>query len=229
MDSVLNEVVKIIASRDPADLPFVLVGMAATAALIWYLKGRAWAYLYVALIPILNWSFGRPEVPLINLTDAFGGVFGTAHQIIFNPLTIATGMVFVIRDFVQREMGHRVLVLMALAIGWSFYYAWPVIAIASGLAFAISETVDWLLFTFTRYRLSTRILLSSAFAAPIDTTVFLYGADMAQVMAGVGEPGAMFNLANWIFFIIGKMIGAVIVSYMIRQREKRGEVDPESA
>ncbi len=25
-------------------------------------------------------------------------------------------MVFVVRDFVQREMGHRVLVLMALAI-----------------------------------------------------------------------------------------------------------------
>ncbi len=229
MDVIWNEFVTIIASRDPAHLPFVLVGMIATATIIWYLKGRFWAYLYVALIPILNWTFGRPEVPLVNLTDLFGGMFGSTHEIIFNPLTIATGMVFVIRDFVQREMGHRVLVLMALAIGWSFYYAWPVIAIASGLAYAISETVDWLLFTFTKYRLSTRILLSSAFAAPIDTTVFLYGADLAQVMAGTAEPGAMFNLANWIFFILGKMIGAVVVSYMIRQREKRGEVDPASA
>jgi len=228
MDVVWNEFVTIIASRDPAHLPWVLAGMTVTAVTIWYLKGRFWAYLYVALIPLLNWTFGRPEVPLVNLTEALGGLFGTEHQIIFNPLTIATGMVFVIRDFVQREMGHKVLVLMALAIGWSFYYAWPVIAIASGLAYAISETVDWLLFTFTKYRLSTRILLSSAFAAPIDTTVFLYGADLAQVMAGTAEPGAMFNLANWIFFILGKMVGAVIVSYMIRQREKRGEVDPAS-
>lgn len=226
MEAVWNEFVTIIASRDPAHLPWVLLGLVATGIAIWYLKGRFWAYLYVALIPILNWTFGRPEVPLINLTDALSGLFGTDHRIIFNPLTIATGMVFVIRDFVQREMGHRVLILMALGIGWSFYYAWPVIAIASGLAYAISETVDWLLFTFTKYRLSTRILLSSAFAAPIDTTVFLYGADLAQVMAGTAEPGAMFNLANWIFFIIGKMIGAVIVAYMIRQREKRGEVDP---
>jgi uncharacterized PurR-regulated membrane protein YhhQ (DUF165 family) len=144
-------------------------------------------------------------------------------------LTIVTGLVFVIRDFVQREMGHRVLILMALAIAWSFYYSWPVIALASGIAFAISETVDWLLFTFTKYRLSTRILLSSAIAAPIDTTVFLYGADLAQVMAGVGQPGDMLNLANWILFILGKMVGAVVVSWMVRRRELRGEVDPAAA
>jgi hypothetical protein len=36
-------------------------------------------------------------------------------------------------------------------------------------------------------------------------------------------------MANWIFFILGKMIGAVVVSTMIRYREKRGEVDPAAA
>lgn len=229
MGDIWNEVVTIIASRNPADLPWVVAGLVATGVAIWYLKGRVWAYIYVALIPILNWSFGRPEVPEIDLTALVGGVFGAAHPIIFNPLTIATGMVFVVRDFVQREMGHKVLILMALAIGWSFYYSWPVIALASGIAFAISETADWLLFTFTKYRLSTRILLSSALAAPIDTTVFLYGADLAQVMAGTAEPGSQFNVANWIFFILGKMIGALVVSAMIRYREKRGEVDPAAA
>ena len=99
-----------------------------------------------------------------------------------HPMTMVTGMVFVIRDFVQREMGHRVLILMAIAVAWSFFYAWPVIALASGIAFAISEGVDWLIFTFTKYRLSTRILISSAVAAPVDTTVFLYGADLAKQM-----------------------------------------------
>ncbi|MEQ1610320.1 MAG: VUT family protein [Hyphomonadaceae bacterium] len=228
MDAFWNEFVKVIAARDPAHLPLVLIGLIATGAVIWYLKGRAWAYIYVALIPLLNWSFGRPEVPKVDLTPLFGGVFGTAHEIIFNPLTIATGMVFVVRDFVQREMGHKVLALMALAIAWSFYYSYPAIALASGIAFAISETSDWLLFTFTKYRLSTRIWLSSALAAPIDTTVFLFGADLAQ--QGLGHPpGEMFNLANWVFFIIGKMIGAVVVSMMIRNRERRGEVDPAAA
>jgi hypothetical protein len=143
-------------------------------------------------------------------------------------LTILTGLVFVVRDFVQREMGHRVLLLMALAIGWSFYYSWPVIAIASAAAFAISESVDWAIYTFTRYRLSTRILLSSVVASPVDTTVFLYGADLALQMNG--EPaGSMLNPLNWIFFIVGKMIGAVIVSAAIRRRENKGEVDPDAA
>lgn len=227
MDVVWNEVVAIVASRDPAHLPYVLAGLIATGVLIWRLNGRVWAYLYVALIPFLNWSFGK--ISGVDMTNELGWLFGTAHKILVNPLTIATGFVFVIRDFVQREMGHRVLILMALAIGWSFYYSWPVIALASGIAFAISETVDWLLFTFTKYRLSTRILLSSALAAPIDTTVFLYGADLAQVMAGTAQPGDMFNLPNWILFILGKMVGAVAVSWMIRRREQRGEVDPAAA
>ena len=126
-------------------------------------------------------------------------------------------------------MGHRVLILMAVAIAWSFYYSWPVIAMASGIAFAISETADWLLFTFTKYRLSTRILLSSALAAPLDTTVFLYGADLAKVMAGMGQPGDEFHIANWVVFVIGKMVGAVVVSWMMRMRENRGLVDPHAA
>jgi uncharacterized PurR-regulated membrane protein YhhQ (DUF165 family) len=139
---------------------------------------------------------------------------------------MVTGLVFVFRDFVQRGMGHKVLIVMALAIAWSFYYAWPVIALASGIAFAISEITDWLIFTFTKYRLSTRIILSSAVAAPVDTTIFLYGADLARQMRLGDEPGNMLHWANWVVFIIGKMVGAVIVSWMIRQREEAGEIDP---
>lgn len=227
MDAVWNELVSALTNGQPDQLPLALAAIAATAALIWYLKGRAWAYVYVALIPALNWSFGKFSG--YDMTNELGWLFGTSQTIMINPLTVATGMVFVIRDFVQREMGHRVLILMALAIAWSFYYSWPVIALASAIAFAISESVDWLLFTFTKYRLSTRILLSSAAASPIDTTVFLYGADLARQMNLGDPPGNMFNAPNFVFFIVGKMIGAVIVSYMIRQREKAGEVDPAAA
>ncbi|WP_233356047.1 VUT family protein [Henriciella aquimarina] len=123
-------------------------------------------------------------------------------------------------------MGHKVLVVMALAIAWSFYYAWPVIALASGIAFAISEITDWLIYTFTKYRLSTRIILSSAVAAPVDTTIFLYGADLARQIRLGDEPGNMLHPANWVVFIIGKMIGAVLVSWLIRRREDAGQIDP---
>jgi uncharacterized PurR-regulated membrane protein YhhQ (DUF165 family) len=222
-----TELVGALTNQNPAQFPFALAGLAATGILIWSLKGRGWAFFYVALIPFLNWTFGRPDIPLIDLTPAFGFLSPGAH-ISFNVLTIVTGFVFVVRDFVQREMNHRVLILMALAIGWSFYYSWPVIALASAIAFGISESADWAIYTFTKYRLSTRILLSSVVAAPVDTTVFLYGADLARQQHG-DPAGVMFNMPNWIFFIIGKLIGAVIVSWMMRRREDRGLVDPAAA
>ena len=37
MDVVWNEIVSIIASRDPAHLPYVLAGIVATGVLIWRL------------------------------------------------------------------------------------------------------------------------------------------------------------------------------------------------
>lgn len=218
---MFNALVNATTNNQPELLLPVLVALAVSGALIFRMGGRYWAFLYVALIPFLNWSFGIiSEFPIVEPGPVFN------QGVSLHPMTLVTGLVFVVRDFVQREMGHRVLGAMAIAIAWSFFYAWPVIALASGLAFAVSETVDWLLFTFTRYRLSTRILLSSAVAAPVDTTIFLYGADLAKQMELGMEPGNTLHLANWIVFIIGKMVGAVFVSWAIRRREERGEVDP---
>lgn len=221
MMEFVDGLISAITNNHPHNKYVVLIGLAATFGLIYYFKGRFWAFVYFLTIPFLNWSFG--VVSSYTLVEA-GGLFQRGVEI--HPLTLVTGLVFVFRDFVQRNMGHRVLVVMALAIAWSFYYAWPVIALASGIAFAISEIVDWLIFTFTKYRLSTRIILSSAVAAPVDTTIFLYGADLARQMRLGDEPGNMLHWANWVVFIIGKMIGAVIVSWLIRKREDAGKVDP---
>ncbi|WP_291079278.1 hypothetical protein [Hyphomonas sp.] len=218
--------VDILTNGNPAQIGWAMPALLLSFLAIWLLRGRGWALVYVALIPFLNWSFGViPEFQVVAPT----GTGLTAQGVSLHPMTMVTGMVFVIRDFVQREMGHRVLIVMALAIAWSFYYAWPVIALASGVAFAISEGVDWLLFTFTKYRLSTRILLSSALAAPVDTTVFLYGADLAKQMELGMDPGNSLHVWNWIVFVIGKMVGAVIVSAIIRRREDLGKVDPAAA
>lgn len=214
----MSEIVDIIAYRNSAHFPVVVILLCVSFFIIYRLKGRAWSFLYLLIIPFLNWSFGT--VPEVQLFDP--GRFN-AQGIALHPMTMVTGLVFVIRDFAQREISHRILLVMAMAIAWSFYYSWPVIALASGIAFAISETVDWVLFTFSKYRLSTRILLSSALAAPIDTTVFLYGADLA--MQGQGEPaGSMLHVANWGVFVVGKMIGAVAVSWLVRRREASGHL-----
>jgi len=220
----MSELVSVLTNGQPQLIGPALGALLLTFCAIWFLNGRFWAFIYVALIPFLNWSFSViPQAEII----APGGDY--APGVALHPMTMVTGMVFVIRDFVQREMGHRVLILMAIAVAWSFFYSWPVIALASGIAFAVSELVDWMVYTFTKYRLSTRILISSALASPVDTTVFLYGADIAQQMQLGAEPGNMLHPVNWIVFVIGKMVGAVIVSYVIRRREDMGLVSPYEA
>lgn len=232
VETIVDQVVALLTGGRPDDLPWVIAGLTITLGLIYRLGGRFWAFVYFLTIPFLNWSFG--VVDSIKLLPP-GEFFERGVEL--HPLTLVTGLVFVFRDFVQRRMGQWVLVVMALAIAWSFYYAWPVIALASGIAFAVSETVDWLLFTFTKYKLSTRILLSSALASPVDTTVFLYGADLAlQLNDGkdftygfLGMPmadGNTLHVANWVVFVIGKMVGAFIVSAAIKRREDAGEIDP---
>lgn len=221
---MIDAFVSALTNDHPDLLLPALAAMGLTVTAIWQLQGRGWALLYVVMIPFLNWSFG--VVQEVRLVEP-GGIF--ALGVSLHPMTLITGMVFVVRDFVQREMGHRVLILMMIAVAWSFFHAWPVIALASGIAFAISEGVDWLMFTFTKYRLSTRILLSSAVAAPVDTTVFLFGADLAKQMEYGLDPGNTLHVWNWVIFVIGKMIGAVIVSAIIRRREDAGLISPKAA
>ncbi len=167
-----------------------------------------WPSAYVALIPFVNWSFTWAP----NWT-----LFG---DVTFNPVTVVTGLVLVFRDFAQRQIGHYVLIAMAIALVLSVWVAGPQIALASGIAFAISELVDWALFTFTRMRLSSRIMLSSLIAAPLDSLVFLYGAEF--VRAG------SFTLANTVMSIIGKLSGAVVVSAIVRVTE-RESADQQTA
>lgn len=228
---IISQLISGLTGGRPEQLLVVLIGLGCTSYIIYREDGRAWAFLYFATIPFLNWSFGVIE-PWCLVTPTSGDPGRVMYDaclyqnievfpkgVSLHPLTIVTGLVFVLRDFVQRNMGQKVLIVMGLGITWAFYYAWPVIALASGIAFAVSELADWALYTFTRYRLSTRILISSAAAAPIDTTIFLFGADLAVQMQ-LGEPaGTMLHPANWIVFVIGKMVGAYVVSRAIRRRE----------
>ena len=167
-------------------------------------KGRAVlvTLIYVALIPFINWSFTwAPMVALPGLGWAF------------NPVTIVTGLVLVARDFAQREIGHWVLLAMAVALGLTWATSGGELALASGVAFAISELVDWAVYTFTRLRLSTRVLLSSALAAPVDTTVFLIGAEAIR--------SGQLTVPNVAMSIIGKMIGALVIWWIIRRTMER--------
>ena len=164
--------------------------------------------VYVALIPFINWTF--TWAPMWEIFPNWA----------FNPVTIITGLVLVVRDFAQREIGHWVLLAMAIALVLTAFAAGPELALASGGAFAIAELVDWAMFTFTKYKLSTRVLLSSAIAAPLDTTIFLYGAEMIR--------DGMLTGPNITMSIIGKMVGAVVIWWIVRRKLEANlkRVDP---
>lgn len=155
--------------------------------------------IYILLVPFINWTF------------SWAVIWEVVPGWAFNPVTIVTGLVLVFRDFAQREIGHEVLIAMFIGLCLTYWTTGANLALASGMAFIIAELVDWALYTFSRLRLSSRVLLSSALAAPIDTTVFLF---LAQNMV----PG-MFTGANITMSVAGKMAGALVVFMMLRQRQ----------
>lgn len=140
---------------------------------------------YICCIVLLNALF----VKLPGFTP-FGDTVSAAD--------LAVGAIYLVRDLAQREIGHYILLAMAIGTAMSYLLADSTIAMASAMAFLVGEAMDWLLFTLTRRPLSQRLLLSSCLSVPVDTWVFLYCADR-------------LNPSSMSLMIIGKMIGVWIL------------------
>ena len=168
---------------------------------------RAWTVIYVALVPVINWSFAA--VPTAAIPVALGG-----GQ--FQPLAIVTGLVLVVRDLAQREIEHWIWGAMIAGLLLSSLTSWITVVVASGLAFLISETVDWAVYTFSKRPLSQRIMLSSAASAPLDQVVFIGLASM--VVPGIFAWGTILT------GIASKLFGAWVVSRIIAAQERRAGV-----
>ena len=121
----------------------------------------------------------------------------------FPPMSLVVGAIFILRDFAQREIGHRVLGAMAVGAILSYFMADPFIAIASVVAFFISEIVDWAVYTYTKKPLGQRILLSSAIGTPIDSAVFL-------LILG------FFSPLGFLLMTIAKMIAAIAIWWKLK-------------
>lgn len=116
---------------------------------------------YIVLILLLNSIFSY--IPNLHI---FGQELSAADFLV--------GLIYVSRDFTQREIKHWVILAMLIGCGLSFGLAEEQAAIASLGAFAAGEFIDWGIFTFTGRPLSQRILWSSLISAPIDSYVNLY-------------------------------------------------------
>ena len=115
---------------------------------------------YITSIALIN--IGFVYVPLIPFYDTM-----------YPPMSIVVGLIFILRDFAQKEIGHRVFIAMLIGAFLSYIMANPYIAVASLVAFLVSETVDWGVYSFTKKPLHQRILLSSLISTPIDSAIFL--------------------------------------------------------
>lgn len=89
--------------------------------------------------------------------------------------TWAAGLALIVRDGLQ-ETGGRWWVTAGIVVGTglSILTTSPALALASGVAFALSELADFAVYTRLRERsVLAAVLVSSLVGAPIDTALFL--------------------------------------------------------
>lgn len=120
-------------------------------------------------------------VVLVNVLVAYLPRFTLWDQS-FSIADLIVGSIYIVRDFAQREIKHYIILAMLIGAGISYLLTNKDLALASLAAFLVGETIDWLIFTFTRKPLSQRLIWSSLISAPVDSYVFLAVAHHLQLL-----------------------------------------------
>ena len=117
------------------------------------------------------------------------------------------GCVFVLRDYAQRAAGHHVLWAIAVACAISWLLGDPIVVYASVTSFAVSELLDYAIFTITKKPFHQRVVISSLIAVPVDSFIFLH----------------MIGFASWGSIIAMSLskFAASAVLYVIYEGRKR--------
>ena len=154
---------------------------------------------YIATMVLVNVGF--EYIPLIKMTW-----LGSEEK--YPPMALIVGIVFILRDYTQREIGHKVLGAMAIGGVLSYVMASPFVALASVVAFVISELVDWGYYTCSKKSLRERILISSLLSTPVDSAIFLIIINHFTIIGTM----AMF---------LSKMIAALAIWYWLGKRDAK--------
>jgi|JI10StandDraft_1071094.scaffolds.fasta_scaffold35907_3 uncharacterized PurR-regulated membrane protein YhhQ (DUF165 family) len=167
---------------------------------------RAWVSVaaYVASIILVNWLFAPSQLieGVTQWTTASWGTFYLANLVV--------GFVFVLRDYAQREIGHKVLLATLVAGLVTYAMVDPMIAVASITAFILSELADWAIYSFWKKPLQQRILVSSLIAVPLDTFAFQHLAGYLSTAAFATE-------------VLSKAVGVLVVWYLLKMRAGKGD------
>jgi uncharacterized PurR-regulated membrane protein YhhQ (DUF165 family) len=150
--------------------------------------------LYLLTIPCANWlinNVGTQYSPETPHTIPVGFGYNAPSGVLM------IGFAFILRDYIQQEYGKRVT-MVAIAIGVVIsYLVNPQVAIASAVAFAVSELLDQAVFTNLKKQTLVGAVIASGFIGGIvDTVLFL------QIAFG--------SMMFWQGQIIGKTIMAIL-------------------
>lgn len=151
--------------------------------------------LYIVMVILIN--VGYSNLPTLTI---FGAPFASGDLI--------TGSIYIVRDFAQRSIGHRILYAMIVASFISYFLSDKSVAIASVAAFTCAESLDWLIFTLNRSSFSRRLLLSSLISTPVDSLVFLTCIQH-------------FRWSDFILMTASKWLGVILVWIAWRLRSKQ--------
>jgi len=159
---------------------------------------------YIALIVLANFLSTKYGLVSVGFgLSASAGVF-------------AAGATLTVRDIVQRTSGRRVIAaLIAIGIVVSYAVGDGRIALASAVAFAISEVLDYAVYTPLRSKgWSLAVWASFIVAAPVDTIIFLKIAKFPS--DGLGVLGQLVG-KGWATLIVWSL--SLLVIRLFRRDE----------
>jgi uncharacterized PurR-regulated membrane protein YhhQ (DUF165 family) len=125
----------------------------------------------------------------------------------FSAGDITVGVIYIARDFAQREIGKNVLYVMMAGCAASYLFAGREVVIASTCAFVVGELIDWAIYTFSGKPFSQRLLTSSLISIPADTVIFLSLINQ-------------LNSAGVLVMILAKAVGVMSVWAIWRTQQK---------
>jgi uncharacterized PurR-regulated membrane protein YhhQ (DUF165 family) len=169
-----------------------------------------------------KWLFGYSYVISIFLANLAVSYFGIIKLfgLTFPAGALFIGLCFTFRDLVQNEFGHKVWwfmlasmvvsVLSGVVLSHLPIPIWKV-ALASGVAFLVSESIDWLVYTITKLNLEYRVVVSNIFSGLADSALFV---------------GIAFGAWGWLppvygQFIVKYLSGLLVIPLIIYLRSRQ--------
>lgn len=114
-------------------------------------------------------------VVLANVLTATYGLVPVAFGLSATAGTYAAGVTFLVRDLLQERAGRQTTLAVIVAGAALSTLVSPQLAVASGVAFLVSELADWSAYQPTRraYGFLAGVALSNIVGATVDTLVFM--------------------------------------------------------